>query len=72
MLLLPRYHGFWEALRYGSFQVASVMSTTGYATADFNLWPVAVKMVLLLVMIVGGVARLHRGRHQGGAHSIAV
>ena len=56
MLLLPRYHGFWEALRYGSFQVASVMSTTGYATADFNLWPVAVKMVLLLVMIVGGCA----------------
>ena len=56
MLLLPRYHGFWKALRYGSFQVASVMSTTGYATADFNLWPVAVKMVLLLVMIVGGCA----------------
>ena len=56
MLLLPRCHGFWEALRYGSFQVASVMSTTGYATADFNLWPVAVKMVLLLVMIVGGCA----------------
>lgn len=56
ILLLPRYHGFWEALRYGSFQVASVMSTTGYATADFNLWPVAVKMVLLLVMIVGGCA----------------
>lgn len=55
-MLLPRYHGFWEALRYGSFQVASVMSTTGYATADFNLWPVAVKMVLLLVMIVGGCA----------------
>ena len=56
IMLLPRYQGFWEALRYGSFQVASVMSTTGYATADFNLWPIAVKMVLLIVMIVGGCA----------------
>jgi trk system potassium uptake protein len=56
LLLLPEYHGFWDALRYGSFQVASLMSTTGYATADFNLWPIAVKMILLMVMVVGGCA----------------
>ena len=56
MLLLPRYHGFWEALRYGSFQVASVMSTTGYATADFNVWPGLSRAILFALMFIGGCA----------------
>lgn len=45
-----------EAFRYASFQVASIISTTGYSTTDFNLWPSFSKMVLLLLMIVGACA----------------
>lgn len=53
---LSFYHGFWESLRYSSFQVGSVMSTTGFATADFTLWPPFSRAVLLLLMMVGGCA----------------
>ena len=57
LAILPEYGGnVLTALRYGSFQVASLMSTSGYATADFNLWPIAAKMVMLLVMFTGGCA----------------
>lgn len=45
-----------EALRASSFQVASVISTTGYATSDFNLWPSFSKSILLVLMFVGGCA----------------
>ena len=56
LMLLPQYGGFFTALRYGSFQVASIMSTTGYATADFNLWPQAVKALILILMFIGSCA----------------
>jgi len=45
-----------EALRHASFQVASVMTTAGYSTVDFNLWPTFAKAVLLLVMFTGACA----------------
>jgi len=45
-----------QAFRYGSFQVVSIMSTTGFATADFNLWPEFSKAALLLLMIIGASA----------------
>lgn len=54
--VLTEYGNFPTALRYGAFQVASLMSTTGYATTDFNLWPVAAKMLLILVMFTGSCA----------------
>ena len=44
-----------EALRYASFQVVSIMTTTGYATADFELWPVLSQMMLLCLMFFGGM-----------------
>ncbi len=50
------YDGFSETLRASVFQVASIISTTGYATTDFNLWPVLSKTVLLIIMIVGACA----------------
>ena len=56
LLVLPRYNGFGEAMRYAFFQVASIISTTGYATADYNLWPVAARMLLLVVMFFGSCA----------------
>ena len=53
---LPMYESFQEALRLSAFQVASIVTTTGYATADFNLWPQFSKAILLLLMIVGACA----------------
>ena len=55
--LLPGYGGnALTSLRYASFQVASIMSTTGFVTADFNLWPVATRMLILLLMFIGSCA----------------
>ncbi len=48
--------GFKEALHHGSFQVVSIITTTGYATADFDRWPDLSRAVLLLLMFVGGCA----------------
>lgn len=50
------YTSIGSAFRYTSFQVASIMTTTGYATADFNLWPTFSKTLLLLIMFLGGCA----------------
>ncbi|NLN18874.1 MAG: TrkH family potassium uptake protein [Firmicutes bacterium] len=43
-----------EAMRLGSFQVVSIMTTTGYSSADFSAWPSLSKLILLLLMFVGG------------------
>lgn len=50
------YSGIEETLRMATFQVSSIISTTGYATTDFNLWPGLSKAILLLLMIIGGCA----------------
>lgn len=54
--ILPLYPSFSEALRHAFFQITSVVTTTGYATADFNLWPVFSKGLLLCLMFVGSCA----------------
>ena len=45
-----------EAVRTAFFQVSSIITTTGYATADFNLWPTYSRILLLLLMFMGGCA----------------
>lgn len=50
------YDSSVESLRQSIFQTTSVISTTGYATADFSLWPTFSKMVLLMLMFTGGCA----------------
>lgn len=45
-----------QALQYASFQVASILTTTGYATADFETWPALPQSILLLCMFIGGCA----------------
>jgi len=50
------YDSLSDAARYGSFQVASILTTTGYATADYELWPALCQAVLLFCMFVGGCA----------------
>ncbi|MDD2215131.1 MAG: potassium transporter TrkG, partial [Eubacteriales bacterium] len=44
----------FEGLRLSFFQVASIITTTGFATSDFNLWPSACKLILFLLILVGG------------------
>ena len=56
-LNLRNYYGsFLSAFRYAGFQVASIMTTTGHVTADFDLWPTYSKIVLFLLMFIGGCA----------------
>ena len=45
-----------EALRHSAFAVSSIISTTGYGTVDFNLWPEFSKAILYILMFVGGCA----------------
>ncbi|MBQ8685068.1 MAG: TrkH family potassium uptake protein [Clostridia bacterium] len=45
-----------EAIKHSAFSVASVMSTTGFATANFDIWPVFSKTVLVILMFVGACA----------------
>ena len=45
-----------EALRHAAFQVSSIMTTTGYCTTDFDLWPGISKALLLMLMVVGACA----------------
>ena len=52
----PQFDSFEEAIRHSAFQVSSIMTTTGYATTDFNLWPVFSKTILLLLMFIGACA----------------
>jgi len=66
--LLKVYGSFSSALRYSMFQVPTIMSTTGYATADFNLWPTFSKMVLLVLMLFGSCA----GSTAGGLKIVRV
>ena len=50
------FGSFFEALHQSAFQVSSVMTTTGYATTDFDNWPVFSRTVMLIVMCVGACA----------------
>jgi trk system potassium uptake protein TrkH len=50
------YHTIGEALRYGAFQVVSILTTTGYATADYEKWPAMSQLILLLCMFLGASA----------------
>ena len=54
--LLPIYQNTLESLRYAFFQVASIISTTGFATADYVLWPQLSRLVLVLLMFCGACA----------------
>lgn len=53
---LSIYGTFGESLRHSAFTVASVMSTTGFATTDFNLWPEVSRSLLVILLFCGGCA----------------
>ena len=50
------YGTIGETIRHAAFQVASIMTTTGFATTDFDLWPAFSKMILLSLMVIGACA----------------
>lgn len=50
------YPSLANALRYASFQVVSIVTTTGYGTADFDVWPPLSKLILVALMFMGGCA----------------
>ncbi len=54
--IYPIYRSVGESFRYAVFQVASIMTTTGFATADYNLWPAFSQMILVMLMLVGACA----------------
>jgi len=55
-LAVKNVYTIFDSFRYGLFQVTSITTTTGYATADFGSWPAASQFILLLLMFVGGCA----------------
>ena len=50
------YDGFIDSLRYASFQTISLLTTTGFTTADYELWPQSVQMLLYVVCFIGACA----------------
>lgn len=54
--ILPQYDNFGTALKDSFFQTSSIMTTTGYSTANFDLWPSLSKYVLMILMCIGSCA----------------
>ncbi len=50
------YRSFGQALRYASFQISSIITTTGFATADYEKWPAFSQIILLISMFIGASA----------------
>lgn len=48
------YGSFWRALKYSAFQTASVMTTTGFSTADFTTWPSSAQFFIFVLFFIGG------------------
>ena len=65
---LSFYGNFASSLRYSIFQVCSVMSTTGFVTADFNQWPAVSHILIIIMMLIGSCA----GSTAGGIKVIRV
>ena len=66
--ILPLYESLAETFRYASFQVGSIITTTGFATTDTDLWPQLSKTVLILLMFFGASA----GSTGGGLKAVRI
>ena len=54
--ILPLFPSVFDAFHHAFFSVSSVITTTGFATVDFNLWPELSRLLLVLLMVVGACA----------------
>ena len=54
--ILHIYNGIFDALTHAAFQVGSIITTTGFSSVDFNLWPKASQSILVLLMFIGACA----------------
>lgn len=61
-------YSIFESLRYGLFQVTSILTTTGFATVDFEQWSISSYIILIILMFIGGSA----GSTAGGLKVIRV
>ncbi len=52
----PNFNTVWESLRHASFQVSSIMTTTGFSSTNFDLWPAFSKSILIILMFIGASA----------------
>lgn len=52
----PLFDTLSEAVRHGFFQVSSIITTTGYSTVNFDVWPGLSRSILLMLMFIGGCA----------------
>jgi trk system potassium uptake protein TrkH len=50
------YSGTWESFRYAAFQVASILTSTGFGTATFADWPLHIPLILVILSFIGGCA----------------
>ena len=56
LMLLPQTGNLWESLRLTTFHTASIMSTTGFTTANIDLWPQGARALTVLLMFFGSCA----------------
>jgi trk system potassium uptake protein len=68
VLTRTTYPTFGKSLRYAGFQAASILTTTGYATADYELWPHFPQIILFTLMFIGGCS----GSTGGGVKVIRI
>ena len=54
--IAPLFSNIWESLRHAAFQVGTIITTTGFATTDFDLWPSFSRTILVLLMFIGACA----------------
>ena len=54
--LIHTMDGFWTVLRHASFQVASIITTTGFSSVDFDLWNQTCRTILVILMFIGACA----------------
>lgn len=67
--IIPFNHGdITKSIRDSAFQVSSIVTTTGYATVNFNLWPTLSKVILIMLMFMGAMA----GSTGGGIKTIRI
>ncbi len=68
LIINKNYHSITEAFRYAVFQAVSIVTTTGYGTADYEKWSYLCQFLIILLMLIGGCA----GSTGGGIKHIRI